>query len=154
MLAANKTGEGTFPVVVVKVNGIECRALIDSGAGSSYALAKLIERLNVKPVESKVKQVDMLMNTSTVRMESYQATVEAVNGSFQMEVQLNKVHKGELLKIENPNYEKLISTYPHLNEFNMDDKDTKEQLPVHVVLGTGEYARIKTDSRPLIGREG
>ena len=154
MLAANNTGEGTFPVVVVKVNGIECRALIDSGAGSSYASAKLIERLNVKPVESKVKQVDMLMSTSTVRMESYQATVEAVNGSFQMEVQLNKVHKGELLKIENPNYEKLISTYPHLNEVNMDDKDTKEQLPVHVVLGAGEYARIKIDSRPLIGREG
>ncbi len=41
MLAASKTGEGTFPVVVVKVNDIECRALIDSGAGSSYALAKL-----------------------------------------------------------------------------------------------------------------
>ncbi len=77
-----------------------------------------------------------------------------MNGSFQMEVQLNKVHKGELLKIENPNYEKLISNYPHLNEVNMDDKDTKEQLPVHVVVGAGEYARIRTDSRPLIGREG
>ena len=58
MLAANKTGEGTFPVVVVKVNGIECRALIDSGAGSLYASAKLIERLNVKAVESKVKHVN------------------------------------------------------------------------------------------------
>ena len=44
-LTTKKTGEGLFPVVVVEVNGIKCRALIDSGAGSSYVSAKLIELL-------------------------------------------------------------------------------------------------------------
>jgi predicted aspartyl protease len=29
-----KNGEGTFPIVTVKVNGVTCRALVDSGAGS------------------------------------------------------------------------------------------------------------------------
>ena len=37
--------DGIFPVVVVKVNGIMCRALIDSGAGSSYASANLVDAL-------------------------------------------------------------------------------------------------------------
>jgi hypothetical protein len=37
-----KSGDAILPVVVVKVDGITCRALVDSGAGSSYASAKLI----------------------------------------------------------------------------------------------------------------
>jgi hypothetical protein len=35
IMTATKTGEGTFPVVTVKVNGITCCASIDTGAGSS-----------------------------------------------------------------------------------------------------------------------
>ena len=56
-------GDGIFPVVNVKVNGIECRALIDTGAGSSYVSAKLIDLL-------KIKQVDMLLGTSLSRLET------------------------------------------------------------------------------------
>ena len=39
------TGEGlvVYPVVVVEVDGIRCRALLDTGAGSSYGSATLIE---------------------------------------------------------------------------------------------------------------
>ena len=33
------------PVVVIKVGGIECRALLDSGASSCYASAKLLDLL-------------------------------------------------------------------------------------------------------------
>ncbi len=36
----------------------------------------------------------------------------------------------------------------------MIDKDQKEMLPVHLVLGTNEYARMKTEAAPKIGREG
>ena len=42
-------GAVTYPVVVVEVNGIRCRALLDTGAGSSYASAALIERLHIRP---------------------------------------------------------------------------------------------------------
>ena len=47
-MTTTEESEGVFPVVVVEVNGIRCRALIDSGAGSSYVSAKLIELLQVK----------------------------------------------------------------------------------------------------------
>ena len=36
---------------------------------------------------------------------------------------------------------------------HVNDDDTKASLPVHVVLGSGEYARIKTETKPRIGRE-
>ena len=41
------TGEGAvmYPVVVVIVDDIKCRALLDTGAGSSYASAALVKRL-------------------------------------------------------------------------------------------------------------
>ena len=36
----------------------------------------------------------------------------------------------------------------------MVDTDVKSQLPIHVILGSGDYARIKTPTKPLIGRDG
>ena len=55
-LTTNQTGEGLFPVVIIEVNGIKCRALIDSGAGSSYVSAKLIELLRLKPTDVQTKR--------------------------------------------------------------------------------------------------
>ena len=37
LLTEGTSGDGILPEVVVKGEGIVCRALIDSGAGSSYA---------------------------------------------------------------------------------------------------------------------
>ena len=47
----------------------------------------------------------------------------------------------------------LIKRYQHLQPVKMDDRDTKQQLPIHLVLGSGEYARIKTSTKPLVGKE-
>ena len=38
-----------YPVVVVAVLGVKCRALLDTGAGSSYASAALLDRLKIRP---------------------------------------------------------------------------------------------------------
>ncbi|XP_046864613.1 uncharacterized protein LOC124459129 [Xenia sp. Carnegie-2017] len=57
------TGEGIFPILVVKINGITCRALIDSGAGSSYISGKLASMLRVKPIETQTTKVDMLLTS-------------------------------------------------------------------------------------------
>lgn len=40
------TGNVTYPVVVVEVEGIKCRALLDTGAGSSYASATLLDHIS------------------------------------------------------------------------------------------------------------
>ena len=36
----------------------------------------------------------------------------------------------------------------------MNDVDTKSQLPVHIILGAGDYAKVKTESAPRIGEPG
>ena len=68
-LTTNQVGEGSFPVLVVEVNGIKCRVLIDSGAGSSYVSAKLIDLLCVKPSAVRTKSIDMLMSTKVAAFE-------------------------------------------------------------------------------------
>ena len=71
-----------------------------------------------------------------------------------MNVKLAKVDKAGLLFIKNSGYEKLIWEYDHLRGVTMDDQDTKQRLPKHLILGNGEYSRIKTSTKPLVGREG
>ena len=129
-----------YPVVVVKVGGIECHALLDSGSSSCYASAKLLDMLGQRPTEIKPKRVEMLMASTTARMEVFKSTVSSRSGDYKLEVNLTKVNRGELRSLENPQYEQLMKSYPHLKGVEMEDKDTKPLLPVHVILGAGVYA--------------
>ena len=43
-------------VVVVKVNYIMCRALLDTCTWSSYASAALLDRLKLKPIKKETKK--------------------------------------------------------------------------------------------------
>ena len=135
--------DGIFPVVVVKVNGVMCRALIDSGAGSSYASANLVDMFGKNPSEVKSQRIDMLMASKTTRVEIHDAEVSSLDENFKINVKVSKVNKPELLFVKNPNYDQLLRKHDHLRGVTMDDSDTKPQLPIHLVLGNGEYARIK-----------
>ena len=72
---------------------------------------------------------------------------------YKMNVKLAKVDKTELLSVKNPGYEKLIREYDHLRGVTMDDQDTKQRLPIHLILGNGEYSRINPSTKRLVGRE-
>lgn len=115
--------DGIFPVVVVKVNGVMCRALIDSGAGSSYASANLVHMVGKTPSEVKSQRIDMLMASKTTRIEIYDVEVSSLDGSFKINVKLSKVNKPELLFVRNPNYEQLLRKHDHLRGVTMDDVD-------------------------------
>ena len=131
-----------------------CRALIDSGAGSSYASAKLINALEVKPSEIKSQRIDMLMTLQTKKIEIYDVTISSLDGMHEIKAKLNKVDRSELLTTSNPNYEKIVREYKHLNSVKMDEYDTKSDLPIHLILGIGEYAQIRTRTKPLVAKEG
>ena len=36
----------------------------------------------------------------------------------------------------------------------MNNQDKRGRLPVHLILGAGEYAKLKTESAPKIGEPG
>ena len=51
----------TYPVVVVEVCGIRCRTPLDTGAGSSYASAALLDRIGKQPVRKEFRNIEILM---------------------------------------------------------------------------------------------
>ena len=65
-----------------------------------------------------------------------------------------KVHKPQLLTLDNPNYATLLSKYSHLNGVKIEDNDTRPQIPIHIVLGASEYATIKTSTAQRVGKPG
>ena len=72
LLTASSAGNSivTYPVVIVKVNGVKCRALLDTGAGNSYASSGLIDLINSKPISIgnyTVREVLMKNRTSVWR---------------------------------------------------------------------------------------
>ena len=150
------TGEGpvVYPVVVVEVEGITCRALLDTGAGSSYASATLVERLNRKPDHVEYKKIEMMMTSTSQKIEMYKVVISSIKGNFSLPTTLSKVDKGVLLTVPNPQYAEIISKHQHLKDVTMDDMDTKQELPIHVILCASEYARLKTSSVPRVGNPG
>ena len=151
MMVASVKGEVIYPVVVVLVDGIKVRALLDTGSGSSYASAALIDRLSKRPTRTEHKRIDMMMCSTTQKIEVYNVNVSSITGKFAMETEVNKVDKGVLLSVPNPRYAEKINQYPHLEGVVMDDKDSKPVLPIHLILGASEYSRIKTVTKPKIG---
>lgn len=148
------TGESTviYPVVVISVDGIKCRALLDSGSGSSYASSSLIENLNKKPTRTEHKHIEMMVCSTTQKVHSYKVNISSVDENFEMSTMLNKVDKSVLLTIPNPGYEELSKKYNHLEQVVMNDNDTKQDLPIHVILGASDYSRVKTETKPKIGQ--
>ena len=102
VLTPSGVGEGVFPVVLLKVDSIITRALIDTGAGSSYISAKVGDMLNKKPCETSTKRVEMLMGSHLTKLETFDVTVQSLDNTFKTDTKLTKVNKSELLAIDNP----------------------------------------------------
>ena len=56
-----------------------------------------------------------------------------------------------LLELPNPEYQNLQNSYQHLKNIKINDHDKKFELPVHVILGVNDYAKIK-NTREIKGR--
>ena len=140
-----------YPIVVVRVNGVKTRALLDTGGGSSYASSTLLNLTKSKSVKKEKKTVEMMMATSTQKFEIHDVTVSSIDGSFEIDTTLTKVEKKCLLTVPNPKYGDIIKRYSHLKGVVMEDTDSKEELPVHVVLGISDYTKCKMSEKPRIG---
>ena len=67
-----------------------------------YASGKLIDLLEKKPCQIKTKRVDMLMSSQVTKLEVCNTLIESLDENFSMSVNLTKVHKAELLTVDNP----------------------------------------------------
>ena len=154
-MTATQIGDGpvVYPVVVVEVAGIKCRALLDSGAGSSYASAALLDRIRAKPHHSGMRKIEMMLGATSRVMEVYRIKLNSVKGNFEIEAEVTKIEKPCLMLIDNPRYKKLVEKHPHLKGVTMDDNDERPRLPVHLILGNSECPRISTTEPQRVGGE-
>ena len=72
------------------------------------------------------------------------------NHQVSLSIKATKVSKTEVLFIDRPIYLALIEKYLLFKGVKVNDNDTKA-FPAHLVLDSGEYARIKTETKPRVG---
>ena len=61
---------------MLKLNGVKCRALLDTGAGSSYATSTILSLADSKPVETKRKRIEMMLGSTVTNMEIHNVKIE------------------------------------------------------------------------------
>ena len=128
---------------MVEVDGIRTHALLDTGAGSSYASSSLTNALKRKPKAVKTKRIEMMLGSTTTRVEIYAASIKSLDQKFELEIKMSKIDKPELMKLNNPNYAHLLERYKHLNGAKFEDPDTRTQIPIHLVLGLAIMPKLK-----------
>ena len=61
----------TYPVAIINVNGVKCRALSDTGSGSSYISELFIDLLKINPVRREYKTIETLTNSTSKKLKIY-----------------------------------------------------------------------------------
>ena len=144
-------------VVVVRINGYKFRALLVSGASHSYASSTAINLIGAKVKSTGLRQIATLTGVTARTMQVYAIKMDSLSDDFNVEVNLMKIEKEELLFLENPHYKEIIRIHSHLQGVHMDDDDDdddKDLLPVHILLGANDYAKIRTSENLRVGRIG
>ena len=142
----------TYPVAIIKVNGVKCRALLDTGSGSSYISESFIDLLRINKVRKEYKTIETLTNSTTKKLKIYNLKVENLDENFSFQTELNKLEREVLITLPNPKYNEMIETYDHLKGIKMNERDTKPELPIHVILGASDYMKVKTKKCPRVGK--
>lgn len=128
-----------YPVVVVDMLGVKRRVLLDTGAGSLCASAALVDRLKIRPHQREVRQIEIVMGVVTTPVEIFRIHVKSLKEGFLLETEVTLVNKKQLLSLENPRYQQVLQRYGHLKGMKMDDMDTEDFLPVHLILEVCDY---------------
>ena len=140
----------TYPVAIIKVNSVKCKALLDTGSGSSYISESFLDLLKINPVRKEYKTIETLTNSTTKKLKIYNLKVEKLDENFSFQTELNKLEREVLITLPNPKYNEMIETYDHLKGIKMNERDTKPELPIHVILGACDYVKIKMQKCPRV----
>ena len=116
-----------------------------------YASAALFEKLLKRSRAKEVRRIEMMLGSTTREVELSKIKVRSTDGSDELNVDVTKVERRELLMINNPHYQKIIESYAHLKGVETTDCDPKPYLPIHLILGASEYKGIKTSELRRVG---
>ena len=132
--------------VVAKVNGVTARIMIDSGSGSSYVCTSLLTQLKLKPSRIEKRIIEQMHGTASRRVEIYKTKVTSdVIEYFERDLTCINGEKETMTFLPNPRINSLKKKYERFRCLNFSD----EMLPVHLILGTSDFQRIRT-TEPLV----
>ena len=94
------------------------------------------------------------MPSVTRKLEIYDVEILELSEKLKINSAVYTIEKNTLLSLSNPKYKTILDQYKHLASLNMNDNDTKPELPVHMILGASDYARIKVPEMPRGGSPG
>ena len=139
--------------VVAKVNGVNARIMLDSGAGSSYVCTSLLTQLGIKPLKVERRAIEQMYGTITKQVEIYPVTITSnVVDGFTIDLKCINGEKDILTYLPNPRINDLKKKYNRLRRLTFSDEENQqEKLPVHIILGAADYQRIKTTEPQVLG---
>ena len=129
-----------YPVAIINVNGIKCHALLDTGSGSSYASEAIIDLLKISPIRKEYETIEISIN---LKLKNYLARIQDLKNEFSFTTGLNKLGREVLLTLPKPKYNEIINKNNDLGGIQMHDTNTKYLVPIYIILGASDFAKIK-----------
>ncbi len=142
MIGATK--ETIHPTIVVVAGGEKFRALLDTGAGSSFASSTFIKHLGIRPTKWENKSIEIMTDTVNQKMPSYNVTLKSTDGKQSLDLKVNKLDRPVLTTLSNLDMHGLKKTHQHLKGIHFHNEDDRPNHPIHLILGAGDIARIET----------
>ena len=131
------------------------RIMIDTGASSSYICTEVITKLNLKPIRREQRNIEQMYGTMRKIVEIYKVTLHSnVVNDFSLEIECINAEKDILTFLPNPNIGLIKGRIPRLRRIHFFDEGTSsENVPIHIILGVGDYQRIRTSEPPIFGNK-
>ncbi|XP_065654634.1 uncharacterized protein LOC136081261 [Hydra vulgaris] len=117
-------GQTIHPTVVVNVDKYKVRALLDTGAGSSYASSTLIKYLKLEPNNWESKNIETMTGSVHQNLPLFYTTLYSIKGCNSLDIKLYKKFK-------------------HLERLHFHNEDDYDDHKIHLIIGAGDIARIK-----------
>jgi predicted aspartyl protease len=92
-----------YPLAIMKINGVTVRALLDTGAGSSYISSGLQKYLKLTEFKTRNKSIQMMFTSKDSSVKLYTVNINNNrNERVFSNVPMTRVDRHELLMIQNP----------------------------------------------------
>ena len=77
-------------MIIIGIEGIKCRALIDTGPGASYVSSN-IDRVNKKPIRKQYKRIETIMGSSTKSIPVYSVEIRDSDHDFKLQTEIQNI---------------------------------------------------------------
>ena len=84
-------------MIIIGIEGIKCRALIDTGPRVSYVSLN-IDRINKKPIRKQYKRIETIMGSSIKSIPIYPVEIQDSDHAFKFQTETNNLEKNVLLE--------------------------------------------------------